>query len=346
MPVVLPLAEIVTLVVALIVIFAATLLFKGFLQSIVSRTPVIGHYLGAVTEVILSDTRAWVVSQIENTLSGIWGLIMSPVHWIAAMFERLALLLLTTAQTLVHVTTSLLPALRLDLVNLINQEVQAAETYALTLDQQLYQVLSTGLQQVYAYLATQISDVDQYILSQITAADAYTLAEVTTLTSYVESTDAQLLAYVQQGLAADQAYADALYTSAIAYAQSAVVSLGGTITADLTGLGDWVTSQISALDAYVAASLAGLYAYVDTSVAVVATDLQALKTDCVDNLCENLTPLANLLNGLSSAFDIAAIIALATEFATDPAGAAADVQNALGSLVDGTVSLVRDAVGV
>lgn len=346
MPAVLPIAEIMVLVVALLIIFAATLLFKGLLQSMVSRVPVVGHFFGAVIGVILQDTQAWVIAQIEHTLSGIWGLIMSPVHWIASIFERIALQLYNLAYTLSHLANAVLPALRAEVINLINQEIAAAETYALTLDQQLYQDLTGALAQVYAYISTQVTGLDNYIISEIRGVDGYVQSQIATVTAYLQAEDAQLLTYVQQGLAADQAYADALYNSAISYAQSAVISLDGTITADLTGLQDWVSSQVTALQAYITAALAGVYAYVDTSVAVVATDLANLKTECVDNLCQNLTPLANLLGDLAAGFDIAAIIALAAEFATDPAGAAADVQSGLGSIVSGTVAVVRDAVGV
>jgi hypothetical protein len=331
MPVALPLAEVCTLVVGLLIIFAVTLLFRGLLQSMVSRIPLLGHALSAVIGLVLADTESW---------------IMTPVHWIAGLFERVGLQLYNLATALVHLAQSVIPQLRLELINLINQEVTGAENYALTLDQQLYNDLTGSLAQVYAYISTEVQGVDNYVISEIRGVDGYIQSEISTLTAWVTAQDAQLLTYVQQGLAADQAYADALYHDAITYAQSAVVALDGTITADLTGLQDWVTTQLTSLQTYITGLLALAYAYTDTRVATVEADLQALKTDCTDNLCANLTPLANLLSDLGSLWDIAAIIAFAAAMATDPAGAAGQLRSAVGDVVDGTVSVIRDAVGV
>lgn len=346
MPLAIPLAEVATLVVALLILFAADLLFRGFLQSLAARIPVVGPSIGRLVGAVLDDTTAWVKRQISNSLSAIWGWIMTPVHWIATLVERIITQLYLTATTIAHLAASVIPGLKLELVSLIDQQITRAETYALGLDQGISKDFTAALAGVYAYIQSQISGVDGYVLTELHAVDAYVQTEIANLTAYIGVTDASLLTYVQQALATDQAFARALAADAVTYAQSAVTALGQSVAVDLGGLQDWVTSQISALSTYIQGILAASYAYTDTAIAGVQAEIQTIRDDCLDNLCSNLSPLASLLGDLSGLWDISALIALGIAFATDPGGAAGEVRSALGEVAGDTVSTIRSAMGV
>lgn len=346
MPVLLPLADIVGLIAALIVLFAAYVIFKGFLQSLAGRVPVIGHFLNAVIDLVITDSINWVYAQFKSAISGLVGFFAAPIHWIASLIENIIFQMYNIATALAHLAGNIIPGLRAELLALINTGVAEAEGYAARLDAQLYQALNAGLQAVYTYIATEVSDVDHYILSEIAAADAYITSEIAQVTAYIQSVDTELTAYVATAEHIAETYAETLYQSAIAYAQSAVITLGGDITADLSGLQSWIDSQITALQAAIAAALAQAIAYTDARVLAVETTIEDLKANCLDNLCSNLSPLANLFNALSDVWTTAALVELGTTFATDPAGAAGEVRAVLGDVVDGTVSVIKDAVGV
>lgn len=346
MPVLYPLADIAIWLAALLVVLAAYALYEGLLKGLVGRVPLIGGVLSSVLSFVITDAVSWTLTQFKSAIGSLAGLFMTPVHWLASLYASIIVRLYNLATAAAHITNVLLPDLESSLTLLITNDIHAAESYALTLttdaesyalalDQQVYSYISAQLSQVYTFVDTQIAATDQFVVTGLSGAEAYALQ------LYHDA-----ITYTQAGLTSAEGYAASLVTGAIDYTTSAVTGLDTSITADLGQLTSWVESQLTALQQYIAASVAGALATALAATQVVADDLQALKTDCTDNLCDNLGPLADLLSALSSLWGIGALVALGAEFATDPGGAARDVQDVLGDVVDGTVTVIRDAVGV
>lgn len=346
MPLVFPLADIMVWIAALLVVLAAYALYEGLLKGLVNRVPLIGGVLSNVLSVVIVDAVAWTEANFKAAIGSLVGLIMSPVHWIANLYESIIVRLYNLATAAAHIANVLIPDVESSLALLVSQDVQAAENYALQLTTQAEAYAAALDQQVYSYISTQLTDVYAFVDTQVAGLDQYVTTGLGDVEAYALQLYNDAIMFTKAGLITAEDYAASLVTQAIDYTTSSVAALDTTITADLSGLTSWVQSELTALQAYIAASVAAALSTALAATQVVATDLQALKEDCTDNLCTNLTPLANILSALSSIWDTAGLVALGTAFATDPGGAAGEIRSVLGGTVDGVVTLVRDAVGV
>jgi hypothetical protein len=151
---------------------------------------------------------------------------------------------------------------------------------------------------------------------------------------------------IAQVAAAEARYAQTLYTDAITYTQTLVTQAETTLATDIRGVIDWTGAQVTALDAAIGAMGTRVIALTLDAVQTVESDLEDLKSECTDNLCSGLSDLASLLNALTGDLGLAALFALAGQFAADPRRAAADVHTSLGPVAADAAGVVRTLIGL
>jgi len=336
-------------VVVLIILFAGNYLVKPVthaLRSATSGIPVVGRvgdYIAGLIEagmsVAVTALRATWDPKVTWAAHAIWGVAAGPWHWVykvtqalGSLFAQLSALAQKVAQLAVNTFA------------LVADEIAAVKAFAYGL---ALQAIATAEQ--YALAAAQVVLHEAQHLYNL-AISALTAAE-TTLVHEMQHLYNQAIAYANHvlGLAEDFAVAQAddvrseavtLFGQAehaIAGVQSEVQALGG----DITGIQTEINPLLGALP--IIASIPLLESLVQS----IATDV----TDCLDPLCNTVTPNANelgdlgkLLKGLEGLAELGLLGALVTAAVADPKAAATGVVDATRWLTTLGVDLA-DAAG-
>lgn len=337
---------IIVAIVAMIILWGLAMLLRATFQSLANHVPVIGGTISRSIGAMIDNAIQLGSIAARAVVADAVGFILSPVYWI----ERHIV-------TVINFLTSLVDAIRYITTRLIPDEVAALETdiaatyhdataYARALAQQIETTLAADVAQLAGQIAAAESALAAYAQALTAGAEAYTAAAIDAETHFVLGTAASLAAEITQAAGAESAYARALYTDAITYTQTLVTTAEAGLAADISGTLEWTRTQVTALDAAIAAMGAGVIALTADAVATIESDIDSLKTECTDNLCSGLSDLATLFNGLQGELGLAALFALAAEFAADPHRAAADVRATLGPLAADAAGAVRTLIGL
>lgn len=341
-----PLAAIVIAIVAVIALYAFYQLFHPLLQGIGSAGGTVGGFVARAAGSIISAAYGYAANWARGALHALLAFILAPVFWIERNFAQIIATLnsLTFALSwtdtyfIPHQLTGVLGQARTWISSLQNFTVSGLASqaaYALGLFRAAEQYTAAGLAQQAAYS-----------LQLFHTAEQYTTAGLAAESAFVQQGLAGLEAYTAAGLAAQGRYALGLYGQSVAYTQALVGSQIGAIDKDLTGLENWTASQLGSLATALAASQTLSFAFARSLVGTVEGELDDLKKGCTDNLCSGVGDLAGLLNGLSGDLGLAGLFSLAAEFARDPKGAAAGVQQTLGPLAADAAGAVRSLIGL
>lgn len=347
MPVVLaPLVPIVVALVAVILLYAFYQLFHPILDGLANNVPTVGGLIARALDAALVWAYQTVLGWVRGAIRPIISFILAPVFWVEQHISEIINTLDSVLLAQAYGFNQLLPREIGAALTEAHGWVVGAENYTTQAVGQLRGWTQQELDALQHYTTAGLAADAQYATSLFHAAEQYTAAGLAAENAYVQQAIGELEAFTEHGLADGIAYTQQLVAGANKFTQSLVGSAVGTIDTDLGNITHWVQGQVGSLATAIAASQAFSIAFARAEVGAVEADLGKLKTECTDNLCSGLGGLASLFNALSGALGIAGLITLAAEFARDPHGAAAEVENVFGATAREAASVMRDLVGV
>lgn len=323
MPIIAALGDIVIAFVALLLLYAAYQLFHNFLSSLVSRIPIIGGELARLTDAILYDMEQAAATWARDSVKALVSVILAPIHWIEQLINGI--------YGAIHELYGALSILRYVTIPALIQGVTATAR--------------TWFTQAEGYASNLFAQAQNYTLTLYNRAVSFTQTEVAQAESYASRLYLDSVTYTDHEIALTQAYAGQLYSQSIAFTSKGLSDLEHWTATSLGALGGTLTGDITALQKWITGTLPLVYTYVNTSVGAVEADLARLKTECTDNLCTNLSPLASLLGALGGDLGLAGLIALAAEAARDPAGTGRLINETFGSTARAAAGVMRATVG-
>lgn len=347
MPIVVaPLAAIIVALVALILIYAFYQLFHPLLQGLGNEGGTVGGLIARVADRILTSAYQYALAWAKSALHTILGFILAPVFWVERHISMLTQGLNFLTFALSWTDNIFIPNQISAALGVVRGWITQSEQYAAGLVSSLASWTRGQLASLTTYVQSGLAADARYSLALFDTAQKYTAAGLAAESSYVQNALGQLESFTAAGLAQDAAYAEHLFGQSISYTQSLVGSAVGAIDTDLGNITSWVTGQYGTLSLAISLAQARSFALTQSLVGTVEADLGKLKTECTDNLCSGLGDLASLFNALTGDLGLAALFALAGEFAHDPRGAAADVESTLGTVARDAAGAVRTLIGL
>lgn len=331
MPLVAPLGPIIVALVAAMLIWAAYTLFRPLLVALANNVPVLGHTLAQVIDSTISWAWAWAKAGAETALVDLVGVVATPLHWIATLFDNLASGQFDTYSVLVHLRFTVIPREISGALSIASGWVAGAQRYALSLYQQGVDYTTASVGQLRSFTVASLSALTSYAGSLFSQAINYTTAGLSTLASYDAALFNQAISYAAAGDSDLEHYAATLFNQAVNYTGVQVTDLENWAAARLTAIQDWTGTQVIALDGAIALARTDAIAFTRAEVGTVELDLAKLKAECTDNLCGNLGGLANLFNLISGAWEITTVIGLIGEVMRDPGSAANALDETIGA---------------
>lgn len=323
MPAIAALGDIVIAFAALLLLWAAYQLFHNFLSALVSRIPLVGGELARLTDVILFDMEQGAAQWARDSVKTLVSLVLAPIHWVESLINGIygAIQSLYGAVSILRYVT---------IPSLINGVLSTAHTW---------------FSQSLTYAGTLFAQAQQYSLSLFNRAVTFTQTEVAQAEDYTARLYQAETLYVDHEIQVTQQYAGQLFNSAITYTSKGLTDLENWTAAGLGALGATLTGDISALSKWITAEIPLVTSYVDARVGVVEADLARLKSECTDNLCNNLGSLANLVSALGGDLGLAGLLALAAEAVRDPAGTGHLINDVFGGAARAAADVMRSTVG-
>jgi hypothetical protein len=344
-PALVGLGDVAVFLVAIVVIYALTLLVMA-ITGVLRYVPVVGPWIqdNLVSHVGdgLSYAGSWAVARLGDGI----GLIWTPITWVAALFGRIGEALFEGTQAVSRVVT---------------QSIPAAEARAGQYAGQLYH-------QAIGYVDATAGRLAQFSTDLYHGSIAFTQQEVGAAEAQAQQLYHQAIAYTQQEAGTLAQFSTDLYHGSIAFTQQQVgaaeqwvTQTVGTLQQDLLGrigtterwvqqevgvLGQEITGAYDAATRY-AAQVAQL-AVAPALAGVAAVDLALTKylEECGTNLCRGLNPLSTALQGLEALVEGGLIFALVAAAAADPVGTAREVDAVIGGTVAAAAGVARSAVGM
>lgn len=332
--------------VGMILLWGLALLLKSVLQSLANHVPVIGGALSGAIGAIIDQAVTLGKDAASAVIHDAVGLLLAPVYWIEQHIAGVINFFTSLTAAIRYIIHTLIPELSASLGASILTAYHDAITYTQTVIHLVYAALAYDVAALESSITATAAMLEHYALALMTDAELYTAAAISAETTFVLSTANTLEREIETALTTETAYAQALYHDSITYTQTLVTTAETALTTDISNVIDWVGQEVTGLDAAIAASAAGVIALTLDAVQTVESDLGKLKSECTDNLCSGLSDLASLFNALTGDLGLAALFALAGEFAADPRRAAADVQSTLGPVAQGAAGAVRTLIGL
>lgn len=334
------LAEWVAAFVIMILLWASSELLVKPLTIILSRLPVIG---GAVADAVRQGGSVvvdWAAGWIKTAGGPMVEVLAAPV----ARFVDVILNLVTTVETIVgHFDV---------IVSWAWGRIQDVANFADTIWARVG-ALGVSLAASAARLASLSAEVAGIVAGTIPRAIAAVLAQAETTARYLVDLTAVVLS-----AAIHTALATAL--AAVAAESAALTAARGDLLKLIAGQGAVLTAAIAAAVATVRAEvgvqvrtlerdIADLHVAVDplaaagvlTLISTLTTELDTMRRECVDPVCNVLTPSLGALSGLAEMGTLLAVLELAGAAIRDPQGTADDVAGGVAAVH----GLVRDVAG-
>lgn len=347
MPVVLaPLAAIIVGLVALILLYAFYQLFHPLLQGLGSAGGTVGSLIARVADHILTAAYQWAFGWARSAVWQVISFILAPVFWVERHIDAIINTIQMMQFTISWLANQIMPARIAAALNTARGWFNQANTYTQQLVGNLSNWTRAQLASLTSYVTAGLAADARYSLQLFDAAEKYTASSIAAESAYVQGALSNLTAFTVKGLADDATYALHLYGQSISYTQALVGSQISAIDTDLGNITSWVTGEVGTLSSAIALAQTQSFAFTKSLVGTVEADLGRLKTECTDNLCSGLSDLASLFNALSGETGLAALFALAGEFAHDPRAAAADVESTLGTVARDAAGAVRTLIGL
>ena len=346
MPIVAPFGALITALAAALITYAIYTLFRPLLTSLAANIPVIGGTLAQVIDGVIGWAWFWAKAGAETALSDLVGLVATPLHWVATLLDNLAGGLSDTYTVLSYFRYSVFPRLISGALQTVSGWITGVQHFATTLYNQAITYTDASVGALRNWTLSEVIALSRYAATLYNQSIAFTSVGLNGLSRYATDLYHQAITFAAAGDTALQHYATTLYNQAINYTGVQVTDLENWTKASLASLQSWTGTQVISLEHQIALAQSQAFAFARSEAGTVEADLTKLKTECTDNLCTNLSPLASLFSALTSLIDDAAIVAMALEFAHDPARAAHDMQAEFGGFVDDAINGLRDAVGV
>ena len=328
----------------ILLLLAGNQIFR-VIAAVFSKVPVIGGTISSVITSTLADTMASIASTLESQVAGwaefLWGLAHSLWN-----FANIAATSIADAKNWAFSAWQHADNLFESSTSTINARVQAA-----------LGPLEADIGSVQDLLNNDIAALSAAGAAGTAAAEALAHAladqvqsEAATLFGQAE---AAATAGVQQAEALAQALADQVQSEAvtlfgqaegaIGVIQGQVQALPGQIEGTIPGIVDGIVPGI------IAGAIPGILAQVIPRVAA----LEAQADECLEPLCDTVTPnagrlgnLGNLFKGLEDLAVEAVILALAAEAVHNPAAVAHDVETVVSDVGGGALRGFRGLVGI
>lgn len=340
------LAAVVVALVALIILYGLALLLRSVLQGLANHVPVIGGALSAGIGAIIDDAVRLGREAATAVLAAVIPVILAPVYWIERHIVGLIDFLRSIPDAIAYIIGSLIPSVIKSLSAQILAYYHAAVSYVQAEAQALEAQINADVTALYHDISAVQAALESYAQQLAAAAESYASALVAAETQFVQQVESALGSAIAAGLAAETQFVQAIEADTITYVQSLVTTAEQTLITDIGNVVTWVDQEVTALDASIAAMGTQVVALTLDAVGTVESELEQIKTGCLDNLCGGLSDLASLLSALTGDLGIAALLALAAEFAADPHSAAADVRSTLGPVAQDAAGAVRTLIGL
>jgi hypothetical protein len=332
--------------VGMIILWGLALLLKSVLQAMANHVPIIGGPLSHAIGTIIDEAISLGYDAAAGVLHDALGLLLAPVYWIERHVASVINFFIALTTTIRYIVRTLIPDATAALGAQILAAYHNAIAYTQTVIHLVYAALAYDVNALTQSLAATARAIEAYALTLATEAQDYTTAAINAETAYVRATAGALGSEIQAVAGAESAYATALYHDAITYSQTLVHGAETTLTTEIGNVVAWAGQENTALAAAIAAMGTQVIAVTLDAVQTVEADLSDLKSECTDNLCSGLSDLADLLNALQGGLGLAALFALAAQFAGDPRGAAEEVRGALGTIANDAAGAVRTLIGI
>jgi hypothetical protein len=323
MPIVLALGDILIAVAAALLLWAAYQLFHDLIASLLARIPLIGGELALLTDFVIFAMEQAAMRWAKDSVKALVAIVLAPVHWIESIIAQVQNAFTQVYNTLHFLRYVVLPTL-------INNALSTAWGW---------------FQQSRAFASALFAQADAYAAQLYNASIGFTRNEIALTQQYAAGLYQDGINFTRSEIALTQHYADTLYQDGIAFTRASVATVENWAASSIAAVDTALTADITALDKYIATALPAVYAYVGTAVGAVEADLTRLKTECTDNLCSNLSPLANLVNSLGGELGLAGIFALAGQLAHDPRGGAGTVVQLFSGVANDAAGMARSAAG-
>jgi hypothetical protein len=333
-------------VVGMIILWGLALLLKSVLQSLANHVPLIGGALSGAVGAIIDQAVELGASAARAVVSDAVGFLLAPVYWIERHIASVINFFTGIISAIGYLTRTLIPDEVATLESDILTSYHDAVKYTQSVASLIYATLAYDVAALERAITAAESAALRYAQQLAAAAEAYTAAAIAAETRFVQASISAVENEIAQVATAEARYAQTLYTDAITYTQTLVTQAETTLATDIRGVIDWTGAQVTALDAAIGAMGTRVIALTLDAVQTVESDLEDLKSECTDNLCSGLSDLASLLNALTGDLGLAALFALAGQFAADPRRAAADVHTSLGPVAADAAGVVRTLIGL
>ena len=340
------LPELIIAGVALVIVYGLAMLIKAIFGALADNIPLIGGTLHRAIDSIIDDAVNLGYSAAVAVVHAVVPLFMAPVYWIEHHVKDVIDFFESLGSAIAYITGTLIPQTAKSLLGDINTAYHNAIAFAQSEAAALNTEIGRDVTAIYSTISRVETSLEHYAQSLFAAAEAYTAAAIAAETRFIDQVATGLEHEIAAGLAAETKFIQTVESTVISYIDHSIAAVDTALVKDITDVTTWVGQEVTALDHAIAAMGTQAIAFATAAVGVVEADLTRLETECTDNLCSGLSDLASLFNDLTGDLGLAALFALAAEFAADPKGAAADVQSTLGPVAEGASTVIRDLIGI
>jgi len=306
----------------------------------------VGGLIARVADKILTAAYQWAFQWARSAVHQVISFILAPVFWVERHIDAIINTLQMMQFTISWIANQVMPARIASALATARGWVNQSISYTQQLVGNLATWTKGQLAALTSYVTAGLAADARYSLQLFDTAEKYTASAIAAESAYLQGALTQLTAFTVKGLADDATYALHLYGQSLAYTQALVGSQIGAIDIDLGNITHWVQGEVGSLSSAIALAQVQSFAFTRTLVGTVEGELSDLKLNCTDNLCSGLSDLASLFNALTGDLGLAALFALAGEFAHDPRAAAADVESTLGAVARDAAGAVRSLIGL
>lgn len=331
-------------VVAAIILYAITSLFKPLLLGIANHIPLIGGTLARAVNAVLTDTGALGNGYARQGVSAVIAPVISPVFWFEHITAGLVNAADDTALGLRFVAGTALNQLYALMITTTRALIAAENTAVTAFVDAIYRALLADIASTYATLTRDLTALEVYTSAAIAAETLFVEAELALAAEFTEAEFAALETELVTAIAGETAFVEAEIVTETSLIETEIAAVETEIAAVDSALTAWVQAEILALQTEIEATATVITSYVTTQVTVIQTEITTLETECLDDLCEGAHDLAKHLKDLMGQGWLAAMLAYAAWASADPRGCGHDTATVLGPIASGAADATTSVI--
>lgn len=331
-------------VIAAIILYGLTSLFKPLLLGIANHIPLIGGTLARAVNAVLADAGALGNAYARQGVSAVIAPVISPVFW----FEHICAGLLNAtddaALGLRFVASTALNQLYALMITTTRALIAAENAAVTAFVDAIYRVLLADIAQTYATLSREFTALEVYTTAALAAETAFAEAELAIATEFVEEEFAAVEVELATAIAGETTFIEAEIVTETALIETEVAAVEAEVAASDAAITAWVQGEIVALETQIEAVQQTVVQYVQAQVTVVQTEITQLEDECLDDLCAGTHDLAKHLRSLMADGWLAILLGYAAWAVADPRGCGGDTADALGPIASAAADATQSII--